>query len=114
MTFHTTHTEPHIEKFHYKRSQNSYKTSYTTHPEPYITPWLEWMDLQGLLRRQKSFHKNFDAFFEMVIQEHTEKNKDDNATNKDFMDVIRGMMEKNDMKIKITRDNIKVVIFVSP
>ena len=50
----------------------------------------------------------------MVIQEHAEKNKDDNATNKNFMYVILGLMENDDMEIKITRDNIKAVIFVSP
>ena len=61
------------------------------------------MDLQG---RQKSFHKTFDAFFKMVIQEHVEKNKDDNATNKDFMNVMLGLMENDDMEIKITLDHI--------
>ena len=41
----------------------------------------------------------------MVIQEHGEKNKDDNAANKDFMDVMLGLMENDDMEIKITRDH---------
>ena len=71
------------------------------------------MDLQGLLHRHKSCHNTFDAFFEIVIQEHAEKNKDDNATNKDFVDVILGLMENDDMEIKISRGNIKAVIFVS-
>ena len=70
------------------------------------------MDLQGLLRRQKSWHNTFDAFFEIVIQEHAEKNKDNIATNKDFMDVILGLMENDDMEIKISRGNIQAVIFV--
>lgn len=77
-------------------------------------PWLEWMDLQGLRRRQKSCHKTFDAFFEMVIQEHVDQKKnklDDSATNKDFVDVMLGLMENNDMEVKITRNNIKAVIF---
>ena len=60
------------------------------------------MDLQGLQCRQKSFHKILDALFEMVIQEHKEKNKDDNATNKDFMDVMLGLMENDHMEIKIS------------
>ena len=67
--------------------------------------WLEWMDLQGLQWRHKSFHKIFDAFFEMVIQEHAEKNNDDNAANKDSMDVMLGLMENDDMEIKITQDH---------
>ena len=67
--------------------------------------WLEWMDLQGLQCQHKSCHKIFDAFFEMVIQEHAEKNNDDNAANKDSMDVMLGLMENDDMLIEITRDH---------
>ena len=67
--------------------------------------WLEWMDLQGLQCRHKICHKIFDAFFEMVIQEHAEKNNDDNAANKDSMDVMLGLMENDDMEIKITWDH---------
>lgn len=79
-------------------------------------PWLEWLDLQGLRRRQKSCHNTFDAFFEMVIEEHIEKSKsknnDDGAdTTKDFVDVMLALMDNNDLEIKITRDNIKAVIF---
>lgn len=74
-------------------------------------PWLEWLDLQGLRRRQKSCHNTFDAFFEMVIEEHIQKSKGDSADNKDFVDVMLGLMDNNDMEIKITRDNIKAVIF---
>jgi cytochrome P450 len=74
-------------------------------------PWLEWMDLQGLRRRQKSCHNTFDAFFEMVIEEHVQKSNDESADNKDFVDVMLGLMEDDDMEIKITRDNIKAVIF---
>ena len=61
------------------------------------------MYLQGLQCQHKICRKIFDAFFEMVIQEHAEKNKDDNAANKDSMDVMLGLMENDDMEIKITR-----------
>ena len=67
--------------------------------------WLEWMDLQVLQCWHKSCHKIFDAFFEMVIQQHAEKNKDDNTANKDSMDVMLGLMENDDMEIKITQDH---------
>ena len=41
----------------------------------------------------------------MVIQEHAEKNNDDNAANKDSMDVMLGLMENDDMEINITQDH---------
>jgi len=76
-------------------------------------PWLEWLDLQGLRRQLKRCHKTFDAFFEKIIVEHEEKAKanDENATKKDFVDFMLGLMDQNDMEVKITRDNIKAIIF---
>eukprot|EP01018_Ginkgo_biloba_P040317 Gb_27807 [translate_table: standard] len=72
-------------------------------------PYLEWMDLQGLRRRQKHIHKVFDDFFEKIIQEHVE-NKSRN--HRDFVDVMLQLSEDNTMDIEITRDNIKAVILV--
>ena len=41
----------------------------------------------------------------MVIQEHAKKNNDDNVASKDSMNVMLGLMENDDMEIKITRDH---------
>eukprot|EP01018_Ginkgo_biloba_P005069 Gb_27806 [translate_table: standard] len=71
-------------------------------------PYLEWMDLQGLRRRQKHIHKVFDDFFENIIQEHVENKI---RGHRDFVDVMLQLSEDNTMDIKITRDNIKAVIF---
>eukprot|EP01018_Ginkgo_biloba_P005071 Gb_27804 [translate_table: standard] len=70
-------------------------------------PYLEWMDLQGLRRRQKHIHKVFDDFFEKIIQEHVENKSRD---HRDFVDVMLQLSEDNTMDIEITRDNIKAVI----
>eukprot|EP01018_Ginkgo_biloba_P010790 Gb_15693 [translate_table: standard] len=72
-------------------------------------PYLKWMDLQGLRRRQKHTHKTFNDFFEKIIQEHVE---DKSHGHRDFVDVMLELSEDNTMEIKITRDNIKAVIFV--
>eukprot|EP01018_Ginkgo_biloba_P035806 Gb_33785 [translate_table: standard] len=45
-------------------------------------PYLEWMDLQGIGRRQKNIVKSLDAFFEKIIQEHVEKK----SLDRDFVD----------------------------
>eukprot|EP01018_Ginkgo_biloba_P010788 Gb_15697 [translate_table: standard] len=70
-------------------------------------PYLEWMDLQGLGRRQKHTHKTLNDLFEKIIQEH-EENK--NRGHRDFVDVMVELSEDNTMDIKITRDNIKAII----
>eukprot|EP01018_Ginkgo_biloba_P008230 Gb_40815 [translate_table: standard] len=71
-------------------------------------PYLEWMDLQGLRRRQKHIHKTFNDFFESIIQEHVENKS---RGHRDFMDVMLELSKDNTMEIKISRDNIKAVIF---
>eukprot|EP01018_Ginkgo_biloba_P035801 Gb_08474 [translate_table: standard] len=70
-------------------------------------PYLEWMDLQGIGRRQKNIVKSLDAFFEKIIQEHVEKK----SLDRDFVDVMLELSEANTMEIKMTRDNIKALIF---
>eukprot|EP01018_Ginkgo_biloba_P015925 Gb_01526 [translate_table: standard] len=71
-------------------------------------PYLEWMDLQGLRRRQKHIHKTFNDFFEKIIAEHVENKS---RGHRDFVDVMLELLEDNTMEIKISRDNIKAVIF---
>eukprot|EP01018_Ginkgo_biloba_P040481 Gb_16074 [translate_table: standard] len=68
-------------------------------------PWLAWMDLQGLNRRQKNMHKTLDAFIEKIIEEHVAQWND--SLQRDFVDVLLAISEANDMEIKLTRDNIK-------
>eukprot|EP01018_Ginkgo_biloba_P009681 Gb_04622 [translate_table: standard] len=68
-------------------------------------PWLAWMDLQGLNRRQKNVHKTLDAFMEKIIEEHVAQSND--GLQRDFVDVLLAISEEDDMEIKLTRDNIK-------
>eukprot|EP01018_Ginkgo_biloba_P010777 Gb_08445 [translate_table: standard] len=50
-------------------------------------PYLEWMDLQGLGRRQKHTHKTFNDLFEKIIQEHVENKS---RGHRDFVDDMLG------------------------
>eukprot|EP01018_Ginkgo_biloba_P010773 Gb_13999 [translate_table: standard] len=70
-------------------------------------PYLEWMDIQGLRRRQKYIHKTFNDLLEKIIQEHVENKS---RGHRDFVDVMLELSEDSTMDIKITRDNIKAVI----
>eukprot|EP01018_Ginkgo_biloba_P024792 Gb_12834 [translate_table: standard] len=73
-----------------------------------LIPYLEWMDLQGIRRRQRSVHKTFNAFFDKIIQEHR---LDQTRPVKDLVDVLLEISQDDSMDIKITQDNIKSVIF---
>ena len=73
-------------------------------------PYLAWMDLQGLNRRFKELHFIQDDFLEKVIEEHVAQN-DPNVT-RDLVDVLIAASADKDMKIQITRDNMKVILYV--
>jgi cytochrome P450 len=66
-------------------------------------PYLGWMDLQGLGRRQKAISRTADAFYEKLIEEHLAQ-KDVRET-RDFVDVLLALSEHN-----IRRDNIKAIL----
>jgi typhasterol/6-deoxotyphasterol 2alpha-hydroxylase len=36
-------------------------------------PWLDWLDLQGYVRRMKKMSRQFDRFLEHVLDEHNER-----------------------------------------
>eukprot|EP01018_Ginkgo_biloba_P032885 Gb_28863 [translate_table: standard] len=78
-------------------------------------PWMDWMDAQGIRRRQKKVHRTFDIFFEKIIAEHVErrmKSKSDVQDRpQDFVDVLLTVSENPNMEVKITRDNIKALLF---
>jgi cytochrome P450 len=71
-------------------------------------PYLGWMDLQGLGRRQKEIHKRADAFYEKLIEDHlVQKNM---RQTKDFVDVLLALSQQNSAEVNISRDNIKAIL----
>ena len=76
---------------------------------PFVAPF----DIQGLNRRATFVLKEFDGFFERIIEEHIES-KDGNR-NKDFMDhLLDIMMSSQDPDgYQIDRSNIKAIALVS-
>lgn len=71
-------------------------------------PYLKWMDLQGLGRRQKAICKIADAFYEKLIEEHLAQ-KEIRET-RDFVDVLLALSEHNGGEVNIRRDNIKAIL----
>lgn len=72
-------------------------------------PYLKWIDLQGLGRRQKAIRKIVDAFYEKLIEEHLAAQKDIRET-RDFVDVLLALSEHNGGEVNIRRDNIKAIL----
>ncbi|MBA0740503.1 hypothetical protein Gogos_013699 [Gossypium gossypioides] len=72
-------------------------------------PQIRALDLQGLTKRMKIIAKDFDDFFEKIIDEHV-RSKDENRV-KDFVDVMLGFMgsEETD-EYRVERDTIKAII----
>eukprot|EP01018_Ginkgo_biloba_P016194 Gb_24534 [translate_table: standard] len=71
-------------------------------------PFLNWLDLQGLIRRMKKVFNIYDAFAEKVIDEHIERRKEKGLTSNDFVDALLDISETRTMEI--TRENIKAII----
>ncbi|KAF7850600.1 hypothetical protein BT93_L5204 [Corymbia citriodora subsp. variegata] len=72
-------------------------------------PYLASFDLQGLTKRMKAVSKVFDAFFEKIIDEHTQSKKE-GGERKDFVDVMLGFMGSNEGEYHIDRPHIKAII----
>eukprot|EP01018_Ginkgo_biloba_P026974 Gb_02300 [translate_table: standard] len=70
-------------------------------------PCLGWIDLQGIMRRQKKVFKVLNAFFDKIIEEHR---LHQNRQHKDLVDVLLEISEDNSVEIRVTEDNLKAVI----
>uniref|UniRef100_A0A0C9RJI4 TSA: Wollemia nobilis Ref_Wollemi_Transcript_14551_1996 transcribed RNA sequence n=1 Tax=Wollemia nobilis TaxID=56998 RepID=A0A0C9RJI4_9CONI len=76
-------------------------------------PWVNWLDLKGLIRRMKSVHKLYDEFAEKLLNEHLEHRRRlpnvDKERIQNFVDVLFDM---NDANIQtITREETKATVF---
>ncbi|KAG4185030.1 hypothetical protein ERO13_A09G207000v2 [Gossypium hirsutum] len=72
-------------------------------------PQIRALDLQGLTKRMKIIAKDFDDFFEKIIDEHV-RSKDENRV-KDFVDVMLGFMGSEETnEYRVERDTIKAII----
>ncbi|KAE8698055.1 hypothetical protein F3Y22_tig00110602pilonHSYRG00058 [Hibiscus syriacus] len=71
-------------------------------------PQIRGLDLQGLTKRMKIIAKDFDGFFEKIIEEHV-RSQDENRV-KDFIDVMLGFMGSQETEYRVERDTIKAII----
>jgi hypothetical protein len=77
--------------------------------------WDAWIDvLSGLIPSLKSTFREFDVFFDQVIEEHkTKKSDGDHLNSLDFVDILL-RLQKNDMlDFELAKDNLKAIVMVS-
>uniref|UniRef100_A0A0D9XE53 Uncharacterized protein n=1 Tax=Leersia perrieri TaxID=77586 RepID=A0A0D9XE53_9ORYZ len=72
-------------------------------------PWLDWMDLQGYIRRMKKLSKMFDRFLEHVVDEHNERRRSEGESfvAKDMVDVLLQFADNPNLEVKLKRDGVK-------
>lgn len=71
-------------------------------------PWIDFLDLQGYIKRMKALSKKFDRFLEHVLDEHIAKRKDgkDDAA-KDMVDVLLDLADDPTLDVKLERHGVK-------
>ncbi|KAL3353845.1 hypothetical protein AABB24_018490 [Solanum stoloniferum] len=72
-------------------------------------PWLNWLDLQGYIKRMKALDKKLREFFKYVLEDHKAKGKEDSVP-KDMVDVLLQLVDDPNLEVKITTDNLMGLI----
>jgi hypothetical protein len=71
-------------------------------------PWLDFLDLQGYVKRMKKLKVRFDKFHDHVIDEHNVRRKTTkNWQPKDMVDLLLQLADDPELEVKLTRDNMK-------
>uniref|UniRef100_A0A1D1YD83 Flavonoid 3'-monooxygenase n=1 Tax=Anthurium amnicola TaxID=1678845 RepID=A0A1D1YD83_9ARAE len=74
-----------------------------------MIPWLDFLDLQGYVRRMKALSKKFHSFLDHVIDEHNERRRRMGAAfvPRDMVDVLLQLADDPGLDVKFTRDGVK-------
>nr|POE75380.1 cytochrome p450 71a1 [Quercus suber] len=73
-------------------------------------PWLDFLDLQGYVKRMKGLRKKFDPFLDHVFDEHKAKKEGGNDfMPKDTVDLLLQLADDPNNDVKLTYDCIKAL-----
>ncbi|KAL6885563.1 hypothetical protein ACP4OV_010342 [Aristida adscensionis] len=74
-------------------------------------PWLDWMDLQGYVRRMKRTGQMFGRFLDRIIDEHNDRRRREGEAfvARDMVDVLLQLADDPDLEVPLTRDNVKSI-----
>ncbi|XP_028781024.1 flavonoid 3'-monooxygenase-like isoform X1 [Neltuma alba] len=71
-------------------------------------PWINFLDLQGYIKRMKVLGKKFDRFMEHVLDEHNERRRGNpDYVAKDMVDVLLQLADDPTLEVKIERHGVK-------
>ncbi|XP_059640780.1 trimethyltridecatetraene synthase-like [Cornus florida] len=71
-------------------------------------PWIDFLDLQGYIKRMKTLSKKFDRFLEYVLDEHNARRKEvENYVATDMVDVLLQLADDPDLEVKLERHGVK-------
>ncbi|CDP12826.1 unnamed protein product [Coffea canephora] len=74
-------------------------------------PWIDFLDLQGYIKRMKILSKKFDRFLEHILDEHNAQRKDEtDCVSKDMVDVLLGLADDPTLEVKLERHGVKALI----
>ncbi|KAK3034504.1 hypothetical protein RJ639_032493 [Escallonia herrerae] len=74
-------------------------------------PWIDFLDLQGYVKRMKALCKKSDRFYDHVLDEHRfnrEAEKDFAA--KDMVDLLLQLADDPNLEVKLNNDGVKGLI----
>ncbi|KAM2653954.1 hypothetical protein EV2_025521 [Malus domestica] len=72
-------------------------------------PWLDFLDLQGYIKRMKTLSKKLDRFLEHVLDEHITKREvgGKDFVAKDMVDVLLQLADDPNLEVKLERHGVK-------
>ncbi|CAL5376780.1 unnamed protein product [Camellia sinensis] len=73
--------------------------------------WINFLDLQGYVKRMKALSKKFERFHDLVLGEHiATKEEERDFVAKDMVDVLLQLLDDPNLEIKLNGDSVKVFI----
>ncbi|THU51511.1 hypothetical protein C4D60_Mb06t31810 [Musa balbisiana] len=77
-----------------------------------LIPWLNFLDLQGYVKRMKMLGKRFDRFLEHVLDEHNERRRREGKAfvPRDMVDVLLELADDDSLEVKLERHCLKAFI----
>ncbi|KAL6655502.1 hypothetical protein ACP70R_006328 [Stipagrostis hirtigluma subsp. patula] len=77
-----------------------------------LVPWLDWLDLQGYVRRMKRSRQKVDQLLDRVLDEHNERRRREGErfVARDMVDVLLHLADDPNLEVQLSRDNVKALI----
>lgn len=75
-----------------------------------LIPWINFLDLQGYMKRMKVLRRKFDGFLEHVLDEHNDKRIGvEEYVAEDMVDVLLQLAEDPTLMVKLERHSVKSI-----